>query len=173
MSASILVPSDGSADSERALAIAVPLARALSLSIVLFWAWEGFADVPATVSDAVIGQIRSHSSPAPSRRALRGGAARGSVGQRTQTPVGLVSPRAGLAQFLVDVIDRSATLTDVHGVQSSGGVLVAPRPAALRSLVGAWREMRYAWKRQQIDSSFALDTPLPTTAQPAVLSETG
>lgn len=37
-----------------------------------------------------------------------------------------------------------------------------PQP---RTLVGAWREMLYTWKRQQIDSSYQFDTPFPATAK--------
>ena len=37
-----------------------------------------------------------------------------------------------------------------------------PKP---RTLVGAWREMRAVWKRQQTDPSYQFDTPVP---QPAV-----
>ena len=35
-----------------------------------------------------------------------------------------------------------------------------PKP---RTLVGAWREMREIWKRQQTDPSYQFDTPLPET----------
>ena len=34
----------------------------------------------------------------------------------------------------------------------------------LRSLRGAWREMRDTWKRQQSDPDYAYDTPLPEPA---------
>jgi len=30
-----------------------------------------------------------------------------------------------------------------------------------RSLIGAWREMRAIWKRQQTDPGYAFDTPVP------------
>jgi fatty acid desaturase len=33
-----------------------------------------------------------------------------------------------------------------------------------RTLVGAWREMRATWRRQQDDPSYEFDTPLPETA---------
>ena len=33
-----------------------------------------------------------------------------------------------------------------------------------RTLLGAWREMRLTWRRQQADSRFEYDTPLPATA---------
>ena len=33
-----------------------------------------------------------------------------------------------------------------------------PKP---RSLIGAWREMRETWKRQQVDPSYQFDTPVP------------
>ena len=33
-----------------------------------------------------------------------------------------------------------------------------------RSLVGAWREMREVWRRQQTDPDYQFDTPLPATA---------
>ena len=42
-----------------------------------------------------------------------------------------------------------------------------PKP---RTLVGAWREMRAVWKRQQTDSSYQFDTPVP---QPAVAAGLG
>ena len=34
-----------------------------------------------------------------------------------------------------------------------------PKP---RTLVGAWREMKDTWERQQIDPNYELDTPVPT-----------
>jgi fatty acid desaturase len=37
-----------------------------------------------------------------------------------------------------------------------------PKP---RTLVEAWREMRLAWQRQQLDPAYVFDTPLPPTAQ--------
>ena len=40
-----------------------------------------------------------------------------------------------------------------------------------RSVLGAWREMRYAWKRQQTEPGYQWDTPLPPTARPAMTSE--
>ena len=36
-----------------------------------------------------------------------------------------------------------------------------PKP---RTLLGAWREMRGIWQRQQTDPSYQFDTPLPETA---------
>ena len=36
-----------------------------------------------------------------------------------------------------------------------------PKP---RTLVGAWREMREIWRRQQVDPSYQFDTPLPESA---------
>ena len=33
-----------------------------------------------------------------------------------------------------------------------------------RTLVGAWREMRETWKRQQVDPDYEYDSPVPTTA---------
>ncbi len=39
-----------------------------------------------------------------------------------------------------------------------------PKP---RSLVGAWREMRDIWRRQQSDPDYQFDTPLPPTAKNA------
>ena len=32
-----------------------------------------------------------------------------------------------------------------------------------RTLVGAWKEMRETWKRQQADPDYEYDTPVPTT----------
>jgi len=37
-----------------------------------------------------------------------------------------------------------------------------------RTLIGAWREMRDTWRRQQDEPGFQFDTPLPPTAHPAV-----
>lgn len=59
MTDTILVPTDGSPESERALDIAIPLAQALDLSITLFWCWEGLpefeesfsADFTTTITD--------------------------------------------------------------------------------------------------------------------------
>lgn len=48
MSDTILVPTDGSPESEHALQIAIPLARALGLSITVFWCWEGLPDFEET-----------------------------------------------------------------------------------------------------------------------------
>ena len=39
-----------------------------------------------------------------------------------------------------------------------------PKP---RSLLGAWREMRETWKRQQFDPGYQFDTPVP---QPVALA---
>jgi fatty acid desaturase len=33
-----------------------------------------------------------------------------------------------------------------------------PKP---RTLIGAWREMRQTWKKQQADPGYQFDTPLP------------
>ncbi len=57
MSDTILVPTDGSAESERALDIAIPLAKALNLSITLFWCWEGLPDFEGTFPDEFTEQI--------------------------------------------------------------------------------------------------------------------
>lgn len=38
-----------------------------------------------------------------------------------------------------------------------------PRP---RTLIGAWREMRETWRRQQTDPDFTYDTPTPTPGTP-------
>ena len=35
-----------------------------------------------------------------------------------------------------------------------------------RTLVEAWREMRDIWQKQKHDPTYALDTPLPSTATP-------
>ena len=35
-----------------------------------------------------------------------------------------------------------------------------------RTLVGAWREMRETWRRQQCDPTYQFDTPLPASAEP-------
>ena len=59
MSASILVPTDGSPESEQALDMAVPLARALSLSIVLFWSWEGLGETAPGTSAKAVAQIET------------------------------------------------------------------------------------------------------------------
>jgi fatty acid desaturase len=34
-----------------------------------------------------------------------------------------------------------------------------------RTLIGAWREMRETWRRQQIDPSYELDTPVPSPTE--------
>jgi hypothetical protein len=36
---------------------------------------------------------------------------------------------------------------------------------APRSLVGAWREMRMIWHKQQLDPSYEFDTPVPAPSQ--------
>jgi len=38
-----------------------------------------------------------------------------------------------------------------------------PKP---KSLLGAWKEMREIWKRQQSQPAYQYDTPLPATAAP-------
>ena len=48
---------------------------------------------------------------------------------------------------------------------------IAPDLPVRPSVRGAWRGMRYAWTRQQTDPSFALDVPLPATANPPALSQ--
>ena len=53
----ILVPTDGSTESERALDIAIPLAKALDLSITLFWCWEGLPDLDESFSKEFIEEI--------------------------------------------------------------------------------------------------------------------
>lgn len=40
-----------------------------------------------------------------------------------------------------------------------------------RTLLSAWREMRYAWKRQLSEPGFQFNTPLPPTANPGMTSE--
>ena len=40
---------------------------------------------------------------------------------------------------------------------------------APRTLVGAWREMREVWRREQEDPGYRFTTPLPASAHPAVL----
>ena len=40
-----------------------------------------------------------------------------------------------------------------------------------RTLVGAWREMRTAWKRQRVDPGYQYDTPVPTRAQALAASD--
>ena len=37
-----------------------------------------------------------------------------------------------------------------------------------RTLIGAWREMRQTWRKQQEDPSYQFDTPVPTTADSTV-----
>ena len=41
---------------------------------------------------------------------------------------------------------------------------VARDMPAPRTLVGAWREMRETWRRQQLDPGYQFDTPLPSRA---------
>ena len=41
---------------------------------------------------------------------------------------------------------------------------IAPDMPEPRTLIGAWKEMRETWRRQQTDPSYQFDTPLPTTA---------
>ena len=36
-----------------------------------------------------------------------------------------------------------------------------------KSVIGAWREMRATWRRQQVDPDYQYDTPLPPTANPS------
>ena len=36
-----------------------------------------------------------------------------------------------------------------------------------RTLIGAWKEMREAWRQQNIDPEYQYDTPLPPTAKRA------
>ena len=45
-------------------------------------------------------------------------------------------------------------LKRLHGVVAAD----MPRP---RTVVGAWREMRQTWKRQQVDPTYQFETPLP------------
>ena len=33
-----------------------------------------------------------------------------------------------------------------------------------RTLSGAWKEMRLAWRRQKVDPGYQFDTPVPTAA---------
>jgi len=42
---------------------------------------------------------------------------------------------------------------------------VAHDMPAPRTLIGAWKEMRETWRRQQIDPDYQYDTPLPPTAK--------
>ena len=44
-----------------------------------------------------------------------------------------------------------------------------PKP---RTMIGAWREMRETWRRQQDDPDYQFDTPLPPTAHSAVTRAT-
>ena len=43
--------------------------------------------------------------------------------------------------------------------------LLAEDMPELRTLLGAWREMRETWKQQKADPDYFFDTPLPSTAQ--------
>ena len=45
---------------------------------------------------------------------------------------------------------------------------VAGDMPAPRTLLGAWREMRETWRRQQVDPGYAYDTPVPAPAPPSV-----
>ena len=40
-----------------------------------------------------------------------------------------------------------------------------------RTLISAWREMRYAWNRQQSETDYQYNTPLPAPANPGMTSE--
>ena len=57
MTDTILVPTDGSTESERALDIAIPLAKALNLSITLFWCWEGLPDLDEAFAEGFVDEI--------------------------------------------------------------------------------------------------------------------
>ena len=48
---------------------------------------------------------------------------------------------------------------------------IADDMPAPRSLLGAWREMRSVWQRQQTEPDYQYDPPLPPTARPAMTSE--
>ena len=48
---------------------------------------------------------------------------------------------------------------------------VAGDMPAPRTLLGAWREMRETWRRQQVDPGYAYDTPVPAPAPAPVPSE--
>ena len=43
-----------------------------------------------------------------------------------------------------------------------------PKP---RTLIGAWREMRATWKRQQADPDYAYDTPVPESSRSVIKDE--
>ena len=53
----ILVPCDGSPESERALEIAVPLAQALGCRLLLAWVWEEIPGLAEVVDQALLSQI--------------------------------------------------------------------------------------------------------------------
>lgn len=53
----ILVPTDGSTESERALDIAIPLAVALDADITLLWAWDGLGAMDGIITPDVLANI--------------------------------------------------------------------------------------------------------------------
>ena len=44
---------------------------------------------------------------------------------------------------------------------------VVPDMPAPRTLIGAWREMRETWRRQQTELGYEFDTPVPASADAA------
>ncbi len=57
MPETILVTTDGSPESERALDVAIPLARALHLPITLLWVWEGLQGLDSVLPEDMVAEI--------------------------------------------------------------------------------------------------------------------
>ncbi len=62
MAGEILVPTDGSPESERAFDVAIPLARACGCTLKLMWAWEGLGNLSEVVAETVLDSIRQRES---------------------------------------------------------------------------------------------------------------
>ena len=84
MTDTILVPTDGSPESERALDIAIPLAQALDLSVTLFWCWEGLPEFEDSF-DA------DFTAPITERETADRAAFAAGLAERRLTPLGIES----------------------------------------------------------------------------------
>jgi fatty acid desaturase len=57
-----------------------------------------------------------------------------------------------------------------YNLRSLSKIIASDMPEP-RSVIGAWREMRLTWKKQQGNPSYQYETPLPTRTQAASKSQ--
>ena len=115
MTSPILVPTDGSPESERALDVALPLATALDRPLCCLWAWEGLHGLEVDLAAATVEEITTQEVADRGER-LRGLIARritsADVACDYRTPIG--APGAAIIAAAADVSARYIVMAP-HG----------------------------------------------------------